>query len=117
MMPAPVTQLLQRHQHQLEAVIAIEPSQPCFAGHFEGWPVLAGVVQIDWVMQLARQHLGCKQRFLGLQSVKFQQLVRPPLVMELLLEYVPQRGLLRFSYRHGERLLSTGGIKVEDASA
>lgn len=116
MMSPPVTQLQRLGDHQLELTIAIEPEQPCFAGHFDGWPVLAGVVQVDWVMQLARQHLGCEQRFLGLQSVKFQQLVRPPLLLALSLEYLPQRGLIRFSYRHGERLLSTGAIKVDEAS-
>lgn len=114
MMAPPVIALRQTAANLLEAELELLPGQSCFHGHFDGWPVLAGVIQIDWVMWLARRHLGCDSTFRALQSIKFLQLIRPPLTPVLSIEYQRGRGLIRFTYRHGDTTLSNGIIRVDE---
>ena len=42
----------------VELDLAIGPELIYFQGHFPGYPVLPGIVQIDWAVQLADQYLG-----------------------------------------------------------
>lgn len=91
----------------------IQPELPCFQGHFAVTPVLAGVVQIDWAIRLARDYFAAPLVFQSLQSVKFLRLVLPPLTVTLTLEYLPMRGLLKFSYRTADAKYSTGAIGFE----
>jgi len=114
MMAPPVIELRPISATEVEIELALQSEQECFAGHFEGWPVLAGVIQIDWVMLLARRHLGCDSRFRALQSTKFLRLIRPPLTPVLSISYQRERGLIRFSYRDGEVQLSNGVIRVDE---
>lgn len=114
MMAPPISRLQKTGPHSLIAELDLQPEQSCFAGHFDGWPVLAGVVQVDWVIRLAQQQLGCEQPFLGLRSIKFQQLIRPPRRVSLSIDYDPAQGLIRFSYRQEEQILSGGVVKVAE---
>lgn len=91
----------------------IQPELRCFQGHFDAAPVLAGVVQVDWVMALATRLLEQPLVFRGLQSVKFLKLIRPPVLMTLTIDCQPERGLLKFSYRAGEIGYSSGAVRVD----
>ena len=99
--------------NSLAFTLDIQPELRCFEGHFDAAPVLAGVVQIDWVMALASRTLEQQLVFRGLQSVKFLKLIRPPLRVTLSIECQPERGLLKFSYRAGEASYSVGGVRVD----
>jgi 3-hydroxymyristoyl/3-hydroxydecanoyl-(acyl carrier protein) dehydratase len=91
---------------------ALEPEQSCFRGHFDGAPVLAGVIQLGWVMGFAEQKFHCPWQFRGLNSAKFQRLILPPVELQLDIEYLPQRQLLKFSYRDAEGTYSSGAVQV-----
>ncbi len=102
-LPAAVD-ILEQAPQRVQLAFALHADMPCFAGHFERLPVLAGVVQVHWAVRLARQYLAVPGAFRGLQSVKFQQLIRPPAQIALELTHMPERQALRFSYdltRHG----------------
>lgn len=91
----------------------LTPDLSCFAGHFEDAPVLAGVVQVGWVIAFAEQKLQRRWQFRGLQSAKFQRLVLPPVTLRLEVEYLPRRQMLKFKYSDANGAYSTGGVLVD----
>lgn len=105
------------HTHPLsvEFQLDIQPDLRCFQGHFVEAPVLAGVVQIDWVIHLARTRFAYPLVFCGLQSIKFMRLIRPPQTLSLRLDYLPERGLLKFTYRDQQVNYSAGAIRFDPA--
>ncbi|WP_296247762.1 AMP-binding protein [Pseudomonas sp. UBA4194] len=88
-----------------------------FSGHFPKAPVLPGVVQVQWALQLARQTLELPPRFAGMEVLKFQQLVRPGDTLQLSLRFDAERSKLYFAFRSGEAPCSSGRIVLEAADA
>ncbi|MCG3147540.1 MAG: hypothetical protein PCFJNLEI_00980 [Verrucomicrobiae bacterium] len=52
------------------------PTEPFFAGHFPGQPILPGVFQLEMVRQLAEQSLG-PVVIRAVRKAKFQRPIRP----------------------------------------
>lgn len=48
-----------------------------FGGHFDGRPVLPGVVQTHWAATLAAHLFAPEGRFKGIDGLKFHQLITP----------------------------------------
>ncbi len=57
-----------------------------FQGHFPDQPILAGVVQLNWAVEFARQYLNIKGDVLSVEVLKFQQLIEPGTTVQLSLE-------------------------------
>jgi acyl-coenzyme A synthetase/AMP-(fatty) acid ligase len=57
-----------------------------FDGHFPGAPILAGVVQVDWVIAYGRQCFDLPAVFRGIHQLKFQRVITPemPVTLELI---------------------------------
>jgi acyl-coenzyme A synthetase/AMP-(fatty) acid ligase len=87
-------------------------------GHFEGFPVVPGVVQVGWVMEAARAAFGAEPRLAAIENLKFKELLLPGQRLRLELEWSPGREVLRFRLAAGERVFSTGRARLrpEDAS-
>jgi 3-hydroxymyristoyl/3-hydroxydecanoyl-(acyl carrier protein) dehydratase len=79
-------------------------------GHFPGAPVVAGVVQLKWAIELACRHLGARGDVTGMDNLKFQQLMRPGSVVTLELEWHESGGKLRFAYRSDDTRFSSGRL-------
>ena len=88
-----------------------------FPGHFPGTPILPGVVQVDWAMNLSQRLMDLPPRFAGMEVLKFQQLVRPGDRISLTLRFDPERSKLHFAYRNGEAACSSGRILLVNADA
>ncbi|WP_454690692.1 AMP-binding protein [Achromobacter aloeverae] len=87
-----------------------------FDGHFTATPVVPGVAQIDWAMDLARRDLSPGLDFRGVDALKFQRLVRPGDRIELSLRWEPARGRLYFEYRQDGQPCSSGRILTQARS-
>jgi acyl-CoA synthetase (AMP-forming)/AMP-acid ligase II len=73
------------------------PGDLCyFNGHFPGRPILAGVVQIHWVITYGRQCFDLPPVFRGIHALKFQRIIEPekPFTLELIHE--PAKSCLSF---------------------
>lgn len=90
--------------------LVVPPDLAYFSGHFPTAPVLPGVVQVDWALSLGRQLLDMPPRFLGMEVLKFQQLVRPGDEIQLHLRFDRERGKLYFAYRNDTAACSSGRI-------
>ncbi|ROM77601.1 AMP-binding protein [Pseudomonas brassicacearum] len=94
--------------------LVVPPDLAYFSGHFPTAPVLPGVVQVDWAMALGRQLLDLPPRFVGMEVLKFQQLVRPGDQIQLHLRFDRERGKLYFAYRNATAACSSGRIVLGD---
>ncbi|THF33936.1 AMP-binding protein [Pseudomonas atacamensis] len=88
-----------------------------FSGHFPKAPVLPGVVQVEWALNLGRQLLNLDGAFAGMEVLKFQQLVRPGDEIQLHLRFDAERGKLYFAYRNDTATCSSGRILLGPAHA
>lgn len=81
-----------------------------FAGHFPGAAILPGVVQVDWAIHFARQHLPLDGTFSALESLKFLAVVRPGARLRLSLTWDAERKRLDFAYATPLRKYSAGRV-------
>ncbi|KHK63534.1 AMP-binding protein [Pseudomonas frederiksbergensis] len=97
--------------------LAVPPDLAYFSGHFPTAPVLPGVVQVDWALSLGHQLLDLPPRFVGMEVLKFQQLVRPGDEVQLHLRFDRERGKLYFAYRNDTAACSSGRIVLGENNA
>lgn len=90
--------------------LLVPPDLAYFSGHFPTAPVLPGVVQVDWALSLGRQLMDLPPRFVGMEVLKFQQLMRPGDEVQLHLRFDRERGKLYFAYRNDTAACSSGRI-------
>lgn len=88
----------------------VSPHLAVFDGHFPESPVLAGVVQVDWAIVLARKYMGVRAEFDRLEAVKFLRVYQPGALLTLQLQWKPERSLLVFRYDSGNTAHSSGRI-------
>ena len=81
-----------------------------FEGHFPGCELLPGVVQVHWALQFGRKHFAIPARVAYLANIKFMRVIVPGSPAALRLELHRTRHELRFEYRVGEHLCSSGAI-------
>jgi acyl-coenzyme A synthetase/AMP-(fatty) acid ligase/3-hydroxymyristoyl/3-hydroxydecanoyl-(acyl carrier protein) dehydratase len=67
-----------------------------FDGHFPGVPILAGVVQIHWVIAYGRRCFDLPPVFLGIHALKFQRIITPEKPFTLELVHEPAKSCLSF---------------------
>ncbi len=82
-------------------------------GHFDQAPLLPGVVQIDWVIKLARRYLDIPPNFVRMEAIKFQELILPEYVITLSLEYKRDKSKLFFLYASERGRHSSGRIVLK----
>jgi len=72
---------------KLSATLFLPENLVYFDGHFEDMPILPGVVQIHWAIELACEHLKIEGEFIGVDILKFKQIISNKIVL-------PQKALL-----------------------
>jgi hypothetical protein len=95
----PRQRLIRKEENRVVFELSVPSNLFYLDGHFPNVPILAGVVQIDWVIAYARQYFDMPSLFRGIQALKFQRVIQPELPVELELTYEPQKALLSFTYR------------------
>lgn len=93
--------------------LAVPADLDYFPGHFPGAPVLPGVVQVAWALQLAAPRLGTSPRCREMEALKFQRLLQPGDRVTLTLRHDRARGKLHFAYREGDIAYSSGRLVLD----
>ena len=88
--------------------IRVPPALEHFRGHFPGFPILPGVVQLDWAVRFGRLHFEGLGESRGVDNFKCQALVFPE--AELTLELRRDETGLHFRYFDAQRTYSSGKI-------
>jgi 3-hydroxymyristoyl/3-hydroxydecanoyl-(acyl carrier protein) dehydratase len=90
---------------------------PVFRGHFPSTPIVPGVVQVGWAVDLARAHGLASGPFAGISQAKFRRLVQPGMTLEARLEHDPAAGQLCFRYSLASTVVSTGRVQFRSTNA
>jgi len=114
-MCAPIVRTMAAAPGHVTLDLDLPADLPCFRGHFPGFPVLAGVIQLDWVMQLGTAYLQCGQKSATDFRIKFLRLIVPDTPLRLTLDHDAARHRLDFVYSTGDR--STGDRSTGDRVA
>lgn len=98
--------------------ILINPGLNVFRGHFDAAPVVPGVVQLLWVISLARQYFPelLDQRSEALHSVKYHNIMQPGDIIELTLslrEGSLKEESLEFVYGSASKRYSSGRYRLD----
>ena len=88
--------------------IRVPPSLEHFRGHFPGFPILPGIVQLDWAVRLGRRHFPGLEASSGVDNFKCQALVFPDAALTL--ELRRDESGLHFRYFDAQRTYSSGKI-------
>jgi len=98
---------------EITVTLALPSDHEAFLGHFPGQPILAGVIQIAWAMQLAAQYFKLEQRVAQDFQVKFRKVIAPTDALSLVLRRDPRRARLSFEYRVDGEIAASGKIRLE----
>jgi 3-hydroxyacyl-[acyl-carrier-protein] dehydratase len=92
--------------------LAIHPDLNGFDGHFDGTPIVPGVLQIYWALQFANIHLRpvSPLDISNLEAIKFQHLMTPGIEVRLELELVNAK--LQFVFSSPSKRYSSGKIAI-----
>lgn len=66
-----------------EFTIKVDSSHPIYSGHFPGFPVTPGVVELEIVRELTGEVLDCRLRLLKISNCKFTYILNPVVVGEM----------------------------------
>lgn len=100
-------------EYNMQFQFSVNPDLFWFEGHFDDFPILAGVAQIDWVMMLVKQYFPNSGHFSGIQQVKYQQPIFPKEVITLTIELNSEKSILTFEYENDRETKSSGKIKLQ----
>jgi len=93
------------------------PEDLCYLeGHFDGFPVVAGVVQLEWVHEIAGELLGAPPSITRLEKVKFHRLLQPGQAFSLRLEHDRTRHRIGYLLHDGETRFASGRLVLDEPS-
>lgn len=115
MLKLPAIDALERRPDGLHVHFTLPAGLEYFDGHFPEVPLLPGVVQIGWAVELARLHLaaaaaGMLGRFRSLANVKFMRVMQPGTPVWLHLRVQRDSRELEFEYCVGDQTCSSGRV-------
>lgn len=86
-----------------------------FDGHFPGTPVVAGVVQVKWALDLGARYVGAHGACVRLEALKFQQVMVPDLAVKLTLRWSALDRKLHFAFEAEGQRFGSGRLVLEAA--
>jgi|AGTN01.2.fsa_nt_gi 3-hydroxymyristoyl/3-hydroxydecanoyl-(acyl carrier protein) dehydratases len=96
----------------VEIDLEIRPDLFWFQGHFPDFPILPGVVQLDWALDFARRSLRLDIPAARQFQVKYKSGVFPGDRLTLKLSHRAEKNRLSFEYVRGETICSSGQISL-----
>ncbi len=91
---------------------SLDDQTPYVQGHFDRRAVLPGVVQVGWAIAFTEKYFDTQIHFYAMKSVKFTQLVLPPVEVEMKLNYNKSKGLIKFQSHTPTGKCGSGIIEV-----
>ncbi|HEY9030683.1 MAG TPA: AMP-binding protein [Kangiella sp.] len=109
--------------NQLQIELMINPELEAFAGHFDQFPIIPGVVQISWALHyfssfLAGQPVTSSTRQVTtIKTLKFQHVITPNSLVILDLSFDVSKQVLAFRFYNSEHQYSSGKILLTHAES
>jgi 3-hydroxymyristoyl/3-hydroxydecanoyl-(acyl carrier protein) dehydratase len=90
--------------------LAIPDDLSCLEGHFRGFPIVPGVLQLDWVIRYALEWRGREPKSLNIDRLKFKRPLLPGDRPKLTLETDDGGECFRFRLADDAGDFSTGNL-------
>lgn len=100
----------------LQLSLQVDSDLTCFRGHFPGHPVLPGVVQVQWAVEISRLLLDFCKPPGEILRLKFKSIIVPPQRVELLLARRSAADIT-FDYFSGDNVYSQGLLRFDENRA
>jgi 3-hydroxymyristoyl/3-hydroxydecanoyl-(acyl carrier protein) dehydratase len=108
----PVVLAESRSERRLERTLRVPRDLAAFEGHFPGAPLVAGVVQLGWVMDAASALAGSAAEASGFEGLRFRDVLAPDQELRLAVELSDTGDLARFQLDAGERVFAAGRVRL-----
>lgn len=107
------------HHSELHATCRVEVPKDLvfFEGHFPDNPIMPGVAQIQWAGHYAKTCLPIPGDIIGMEVIKFKNVIMPGDILSLDLSYRPDRAKLTFKIGDGEQVFSSGRLVYSEQEA
>jgi 3-hydroxymyristoyl/3-hydroxydecanoyl-(acyl carrier protein) dehydratase len=102
-----------RSEDRVELSLVIPAALLYFRGHFPNFPILPGIVQLDWAIRYGKHHFALGAVSPTKIRIKFRKPIRPNHRVTLSLKHFRARASVEFSYTDGEGACSSGQIGFE----
>ena len=97
----------------IERLLVVPEDLAQLEGHFPGFPIVAGVVQLGWAMEAARALLGASAPIARIEALKFQKVMRPGDQFTLRVELSADRRRLNLRLWNAEGVFASGRCLLE----
>jgi UDP-3-O-[3-hydroxymyristoyl] N-acetylglucosamine deacetylase/3-hydroxyacyl-[acyl-carrier-protein] dehydratase len=94
-----VDRIVKIEGNKITGIKNVTANEPYFQGHFPGYPIMPGVLQLEAIAQVAGvlmlrqvEHLGKFAYFMSAESVKWRKPVRPGDILTIQVELTKSRG-------------------------
>jgi len=101
-----------RQIDQIERRLEVPDDLIFLQGHFEDFPIVAGVVQLRWVADAVRAWLGEMPSIRAVEALKFPEPLLPGQSFTLRAEFSERRDLIRFRLSDESRTFATGRWRI-----
>ncbi|KFZ30857.1 3-hydroxymyristoyl-ACP dehydratase [Pseudidiomarina salinarum] len=91
----------------------LAPDTIYLQGHFPGAPILPGVTQLDWAIQLAADHWGTDRSVQTVEVLKFNDMILPEALITLTLQ-LKRENCVVFRYSGRDASFSSGRLIYSD---
>ena len=95
----------------LQLKLKLPPELKYFDGHFDGHPILAGLIQLGWAIEYAREAFSLKGTVERIDALKFFRVLRAGEEVTLELELERAKDKLSFKYNSAQYAHSAGRIQ------
>jgi len=82
-----------------------------FRGHFPSAPIVPGVMQVGWAVELARAHGLAVGPMTAIAAAKFRRVLWPGMCLDARIERGPSPGQIHFRYTCGHTIVATGRLQ------
>jgi len=110
MLRYPVIKSVQQTGNQVILNLFLPENILYFNGHFPDYPMLPGVIQINWAIEFSQKYFNISLQFNKLEVVKFHRLILPDMLIKLKLEHNTLKNKTTFCYSFNNAIYSSGRI-------
>ena len=107
-MPAISGLVLDPGTQSLTCRLRIPDDLPIFRGHFPAVPIVPGVIQVAWAVDLARSRGLANGPVVAIVTAKFRRVLRPGMCLTARVGRGAAAGQIQFTYELAGAVVSTG---------
>ena len=104
--------LMEQSETALHLTLVVDANTPYLEGHFTNTPILAGVVQVGWVIQLAQTYFKTSPTITSMTNLKFNSPITSDDTLNIEITHLIEKQQLSFKISSQNGPCSSGRITL-----